>query len=423
MFLRKLRFLQQLERSQWLSLEALRALQLHHLKVMMRHAFETVPYYRALLKTTRVSPENIRSLSDLQRIPLTRKGDLQALSFADKGSSQYSEDKVLVFRSGGTEGQPSDVHCDVAFGDLRSAGTIRTLRANGCRMGDRIAVLGYRGVKNKFYHSLGLYRRFAVPIELGLCEQIDRLLKIRPKVLDGYPSRIQQIARAIKKRGAGPIRPRLIVTNSETLTDSARCYIRDVFGVDPTDVYESWEFGQIAWQCPKRNGLHVNADQLIVELIKDGRLAGPGELGELVVTGLRGRAAPLIRYATGDLAIAAERRCSCGRELPLLERIIGRINERLILSDNTEVMATTGLDVLLNETPGVKQFRAVQHVPGELEVWLIPDQGFGSAEERQLQERVCHHFRLDRVIIKRATYFEPTPAGKARLFVSTIPKE
>jgi phenylacetate-CoA ligase len=227
----------------------------------------------------------------------------------------------------------------------------------------------------------------------------------------------------MKENGVKRIRPRLIVTNSETLTDSARCDIREVFDVEPTDVYESWEFGQIAWQCPRREGLHINSDQLIVELIRDGRPAEVGEVGEVVVTGLYGRAAPLIRYATGDLAIATERSCLCGRELPLLERIIGRTNERLILSDNTEVMATTGLYDLLNQIPGVKQFRAVQHVPGELEIWVIPDQRFGRAEERWLQERACHDFRLDRVIIKRTAYLKQSPAGKARLFVSTIPSE
>jgi phenylacetate-CoA ligase len=111
-FLRKLRFLRQLETSQWLSLEALCALQLRELKVIIRHAFESVPYYRTLLETARVGPEDILSLSDLRRIPLTRKGDLQALPFAAKGSSRYSENEVLVFRSGGTEGMPSDVHCE-----------------------------------------------------------------------------------------------------------------------------------------------------------------------------------------------------------------------------------------------------------------------------------------------------------------------
>jgi phenylacetate-CoA ligase len=415
--LRQIKFLYQLERSQWLSSDELGVRQLRGLQTLIRHVWETVPYYRSRLADAGIAPGAIRGLDCLPRIPLTRKRDLQGLPFSKKGSSLYSEDRVVLLRSSGTMGEPSYVHCDHAFIDLRRASILRTLRANGYRLTDRIAVLASLEATPKLFHAMGLYRRVAIPFTLEIPEQLARLRTLRPEVIDGYPSRLQQIARAIIAEGRCDLRPRLVVANSETLTDSARRDIREAFGVDPVDVYESWEFGQIAWQCRQRQGMHVNADQLIVEILSEGRATEPGEAGEVVVTSWRNRAAPLIRYATGDIAVASPSRCTCGRGLPMIGRITGRLGERIVRSDGSHVMATTQFVAIMTFIPGVTRFRGVQRVKGELEVWVVATDDFDAARQQNLERSLQTQLGLDRVVVRRTNRIEPSPSGKARLLV------
>ena len=100
--------------------------------------------------------------------------------------------------------------------------------------------------------------------------------------------------------------------------------IERVFEASPVDLYGLTEIGYVAWQCELRDALHVNAAAFLVEVLRDKRPAAPGELGRVVVTDLRGRTVPLLRYDTGDLAVAAAGPCACGRSTQLLGRMEGR---------------------------------------------------------------------------------------------------
>jgi phenylacetate-CoA ligase len=148
--------------------------------------------------------------------------------------------------------------------------------------------------------------------------------------------------------------------------------------------YFAWgELGCIGWECTEHQGYHINSDVFVVEIQKDGRPANPGEEGEVVCTSLHSTAMPLIRYATGDLAVQAAEPCPCGCGLPLMGERRGRANTFIIKTDGTWVSPCLLVN-RLKVIPGIGQYKLLQLEKGKLDVRLMPAKGFGP----EIQEKV-----------------------------------
>jgi phenylacetate-CoA ligase len=271
---------------------------------------------------------------------------------------------------------------------------------------------------------LGLLRKYTVPFGISLEQQIRVIQSIKPTVLEGYASRLSEVARETIRKGIRDLRPKLVVSNSEQLNSDSRSKIRKAFGVEPVNVYDSWEFGIVAWECPKHEGLHVNEDLLKVEIVKDdGTPAGPGEEGELVITDLFNKAMPLIRYGTGDIAVRKETPCTCGRTFFLLNGISGRESERCIFSDGTYAMATTALNWIISHEPQcseIIEYQGVQNRKGELDLVLVTKEGFSKDNEKYLRNCILKSFPLKRVKVSYVNRIVRTSAGKFKPFVSNV---
>jgi phenylacetate-CoA ligase len=181
-------------------------------------------------------------------------------------------------------------------------------------------------------HGVGHWGDGTAPIE----QQLRWLTGLGAVYLNTRPSLARSLALALAQRPE--LKPTLkgIVTGGETVTEDMRHLCLKYLGHDPIDRYGLSETGPIALQCPVTNAYHIQSEVCVLEVINgDGRPAGPGEIGEVVVTPIYNFAMPLIRYATGDLAEmprgapGSDGRCVCGRGLPLISRVIGRRNSVL----------------------------------------------------------------------------------------------
>ncbi|MFC1876993.1 hypothetical protein ACFL2E_06960 [Thermodesulfobacteriota bacterium] len=140
------------------------------------------------------------------------------------------------------------------------------------------------------------------------------LQNLNPQVLEGYPSRLNLLTKVIMQDNIIGIKPKLIVTNSEKITPAIRANLRKAFGVEPVNVYDCWECGNIAWECDAHEGLHINADQVYLEVAKGDQVVVDGDPGEILITDLYNQTMPLIRYAIGDIGTKKKSICSCGRK-------------------------------------------------------------------------------------------------------------
>jgi len=157
----------------------------------------------------------------------------------------------------------------------------------------------------------------------------------------------------------------------EPIRQCDRELFRETLKVEPTDMYQVWEFGPIAAECPKHQGLHLNFDLVHIEILRDGRLVGAGEIGEAVITSLANFTMPLIRYRVGDVASWKNGPCACGWKGPVLEGVHGRIEQSILLPEGIYVTSRQLADCL-DQFTNVMAYRAIQTERRMVELLLVP---------------------------------------------------
>ena len=217
------------------------------------------------------------------------------------------------------------------------------------------------------------------------------------------------LATAIGNAAVRP--PRIVISDSETLTPSTRARIRDALGTDPVDVYGLEEVSNFAWECERREGMHVSADSHVVEVA-----APPGEVGPLTVTALGMWTMPFIRYETGDLAERAAHRCPCGRTLPLLAALHGRSVDSIELRGGRRLLWPF-FHVTLGSEPDVIQWQVVQETDTDLAVKVVLRDP-GGDRCAGIATRLARRLPADvRIRVDSVATIPPEANGKRRLVI------
>ena len=198
--------------------------------------------------------------------------------------------------------------------------------------------------------------------------------------LVGYASSLYLLATELERRGETDLGVRSILATGDALQPLYRAKIEKVFGAGVADYYGAGGEGiHVASQCEhqKREGglYHLHPENACLEILVGDRPAAPGELGEIVVTQLDNKAMPLIRYATADAAIAApETDCPCGREMPMIEGVVGRVSD-VVRAPDGSVLVVHFFTILFEHLRGIAQFQVVQRQPDRLLVRLVLGEG------------------------------------------------
>jgi phenylacetate-CoA ligase len=398
-------------RSARLSGDQLRGLQERRLRSLVRHAWSEVPFYRELWGRHGVSaPDDVRTVDDLARLPVVTKDELRAAGPAALARDVEPSSCVRMWTSG-TEGRPFTVPITPAEAQTRLLVEFRTLLAMGLRPRDRLVVVGPVTPRPPtLAERLGVFRTEVIPGNLALDELMRRLVAARPTVLWSYPGPLHAVMHEVGYHLGRLVQPRILITSGGAILPTiARC-IRDELACDLFNSYGCMEAGRIAAECPHHRGLHVQADQLILE-------AGEGHGNVLTV--LNQRTMPLIRYRLGDLCTLAEGPCPCGSAFPRIERIEGRADDMLLLPSGRLVSPWTPQSVLA-ERDGIRQFRFVQDSPDRLELILVVDHGWTAERQAQALQELRAALE-EQVEVEVAVVDEmPPDDGKFRSVVSRV---
>jgi phenylacetate-CoA ligase len=421
---RHLEYLRVLERTQFDPPEVVAARQLAALKVQLRHAYATVPYYRAAWRAAGVHPDDVRSPADLGAFPVLTKADIRRHD-RDLISSAYDPARLRLKRTSGSTGVPLDIRIDEPAVQWKTACTIRSDEWSGWRLGQRVAkVWG-----NPEYRQFGLKGRLrnllldrAVYLDtLDLTpERIAEFTKVsrrhRPGLVFGHAHSLYLLACSLKKAGVDDIRPNGIVSTAMILHDWQRAVIERVFGVPVTNRYGCEEVSLIACECEAHHGLHLNADSVYAEVPSDGKL---------LVTDLTNRAMPLIRYQVGDVVVpAGDRACRCGRGLPLIERVEGREADYVVTPSGRLISGISLTENFALLIPGTAQVQIVQETVHHLRIRMVADDGFGGAGRRRVAGLVRELFgpgvRFDLELVDA---IPQEPSGKYRFCISKVARD
>jgi phenylacetate-CoA ligase len=200
---------------------------------------------------------------------------------------------------------------------------------------------------------------------------LEALSRHQPDIVTTYPSVLRNMAALAETEGIVPFQPKVFLVSGEVLDGKTRELVARVFRGEVIDDYASTEGGIIALECPARSGLHVRCGDALLELLRDGEPAPAGVPGTVVVTHLRNRSTPIIRYAgLGDVAVLSEAPCPCGSRLPLLESIEGRLIDSVALPDGRLIHPFSLTQALL-PVPGLQQFQVLQETADRLRVLAV----------------------------------------------------
>jgi len=366
-----------LTRSQFARPERLREIQLDRLKKLVRHAHETVPFHRERFRRAGVRPEDIRSVADLERIPVTTKAELREADPESLLSSAFGPGQIVTERTSGSTGEPLRIHFDPGYVVERDALFLRGLVSAGYRPGSRVLLLTGTAPRRR---RRWLRWRYA---SITASAQSHRALfdEFRPHVLYGPRTPLRRLAELVAADGAGRGACSLVVTTAERLDGPTRALLSDVFRAPVRDFYGLTETGLLGWECAGCGIRHLSEDATIVEL-HHSRAAGASRVA--VVTPLGLRAMPVLRLRTEDLVVPARPgRCGCGRWLRGLRRVEGRLVDCVHLRDG-RVVSPYRLTRELERVVGIGRYQVIQRDHDDFLVRIEP----GPAPPGDLPERL-----------------------------------
>jgi phenylacetate-CoA ligase len=380
----------QLERSQYFAPTEIREGQQRQLSALAEHFVKHSPWFAARMAAARGSEGADR----LRRLPILSRRDVQS-NFAQQHVTALPEGygPASQVSTSGSTGEPVSLWRTQVNLLHWLAQTVRWHLWDEPDFSGRLAtirsLMPTSGVADSWGNPVALFADTGPLLRIDnwndIGKQIDALVEFEPTSLIVYPSNLDAILSEMDVRGYRLPSLKRVRTLGETLSDDLRKRTKRQLGVRVSDCYTSEEFGYIALQCPQSELYHVMAESLIVEVIDDaGRACTDGQIGRIVVTDLHNFATPMIRYETGDHAVAGPKSCTCGRGLPTLRKVLGRTRNIFTRLDGTRHWPMTGYKKYRDIAP-IMQYQLVQRAVDAIEMRLVTERPLSAEEEAALQ--------------------------------------
>ncbi len=425
-------YLAEFERTQHLSPEALADYQWAKLKKLLDHAYANCPYYGDSWQRAGVGPGDIRSMADFSRLPMLGKRDIQE-NLKGLTRQDVPQSELVRNMTGGSTGEPLVFYMDKERVKSRAASTIRHDRWAGKDVDTMFASVwghfrdtsmpdtAWQKWKNRWiYRCVTLDTSSIDEAKIRFFVEQARVLK--PEVYVAYANSIHYLAQYLKANGVDDFpRPRSIISTAEMLEDSRKTLVEEVFRCPVYNRYGCREASVIASECERRDGMHVNAEAILLEVVREGRPVEPGQTGEIVITDLLNYATPLIRYRIKDAGTLRTGRCACGRGLPRLDIVGGRVTDFLKTPEGKVVSGASLTIFLTAHAPGVRQMQLCQDRIEALQVRVVRGQGYGPESEDFIRMTAAKFVGSGVLLsFEYVDEIAPTASGKHRYCISSL---
>ncbi len=422
---------EELNRTQWLNEQEMRALQQRRLGALLAYACKHVPHYQRVCKVLGCQPEELaQDPSLLPQIPPVTKVDMR------EHPEEFTTTEVSRCRdlrqsaTSGSTGEPFVFWEDCRFQDYANANTMRHHTWCGWQSGQPRAYLWGTAFGTSLQQRLrdkgrNLAWHCYFVNAFNLCEETmghlaHVLRKRKPVLLHGYASALYHFARFVRQKGWGDVRVPAVYSSSDVLFPHQRTYIEETLGCRVFNRYATHEVGGIACECEQHTGMHVSTDTVYLEILdEDDQPVAAGQPGHVVVTSLVNYAFPFIRYRLEDVACLSPQHCPCGRAQPMLEKIEGRQNDMFRTQDGRMVL--WGIDRPLKTMEGVKKFQFIQKDFDHVVVQVVKVGAMSQAQrdnvERTLRIALGDDVKVD---FEFPEDIAPAPSGKYRYTICEL---
>jgi phenylacetate-CoA ligase len=362
--------------------EELRSLRDARLRGIVKYAAETVPYYRSLFQRERINPNEIKTVDDLNRLPLINKEVVCKDPNLFVSISRNGK-KSIPFITSGSTGMPLEVYHDqysllanIAFGEREREVVSTICRKN---FGYREVIIGYPG--NTGSKVLDFYRNMTfIPLRpkrlvLSVLEPVELIAEavnhFHPDVLISYGSYLEAFFKILHLRRIEMNPPSTVLYGGDAMTSEGRRFIEEKFGIPVLSSYSAVEIFKIGFFCEERRGFHIHEDLCQLKIVDpNGEKLKNDEKGEVVISNLVNMGSVFLNYRLGDFASISNKKCPCGRTLLLLKDLDGRVEDIIFLSSGEFVHPRAVWRVFKGRNE-ILQYQLIQHDRERFELKLV----------------------------------------------------
>ncbi len=422
-----LALLHQLEYTQWWPAERLLEMQLLQIQLLAGHVANNVPFYKERLQPIVGLPAGKLTIDTFRQLPVLTRSDAQ--QFGPQLITQNlprDHGRMIDVKTSGSSGQPLLAKATGVTGVFfRSLGLRFHFWHRRDFSGTNVAIRTSHGVPNGLrpgswadcYPSGPTYQ---FDLALPVSELFRQLMEVEPQYLQTHPSLLRFLVLESLEQGRQPEKLREVRTFGEVLEPEVRSLCHQHWGVPVANNYSCTEAGILGLQCPTSGDLHVQSESVMLEVVdSDNNPCLPGETGRVILTVLHNFAFPMIRYETGDLAEVGNP-CSCGRGLPVLKRIAGRVRHMIRLPNGEKVIPAYLTSSIVAVAP-IRQYQLTQKSLHQFEAKLVTVRELTTDEEAALSKvfdkSMGHSFNYDFVYVDR---IPPLANGKYELYRSNL---
>lgn len=433
--------LKELRRNEFLPAGDIKEIQNKKLQKLIKHSFETVPYYHKLFKSLGLTPADIRCREDLKLLPVLTKQMIRD-HYNEMFSTAIDPQRRRQESTGGSTGTPLRFWIDKREWSMQRASSFRAWQSYGLELGDRIFSIGGNSLTQK-KNSLSLksiYDRLIVrnykfsSADLSdACQQLhlESFKKIQPSALRGYGSSLVIFARYLKKVGYQPSCVKAVLTTGEVLMPNYRMELEQVFDAPVYDAYGAGDGGIVSHECTCHSGLHITEELCVIEITdKEGNILPDGETGYVTATDLENYVFPFIRYHVGDMSYLKTDDCPCGRHTRRFGEIMGRAG-KLLYNKQGVPISPTMLPMMLYpdldyhsienqiEYNKIDRFQIRQDKEGDIQILLKMKEGAGELKiTESILENYRRHFVGSNITLLIVDDIPTLPSGKEDYCIS-----
>lgn len=430
------KILEFLKKNEYNSLENNLSIQEEKLKEILLHAYNHVPYYHRLLGKTKVIAEGKVNLNNFNKIPILTKEiirkNFERLKSTDKN---YKKRVPYLNTTGGSTGEPvsfiQDNHSythGMAGAWLFQTFTKQSICVKKIMLwgSERDILEGSIGLKNRIKNWIfnkKILNTFKMS-ETDMKNYINKINSYKPILIEAYVQSVYELCKFIEKNNLKVYSPKGIITSAGTLYPEMKKTIEKVFKCKVFNRYGSREVGSIACSCKEDNGLHLNIFDHYVEILNNNlKPCSPGQLGKVYITTLNNYSMPLIRYENGDVAVPSKnQQCACGRGLPLIKSVRGRISSMIKTRKGT--FDGTALTTSFYFFDSIKKYQFVQKKIDQIEIKVIlNDKELWKDDEKKLKSKLKKILGEDvSITFNIVNKINPSKSGKYLYFINETKK-
>ncbi len=423
-----------LRKSQYWSEDRINEYQLKKLKKIINYAKHNVPYYENLFKKNKLDSSDIKSLDDIDKVPILTK-EIVRKENHNLVARNFNMKYVSIGKTGGTTGAPIFVYKDIQDRSFTWASYYRWVEWMGINYYDKFTTLWGSDVvlsdsllkrfKFQFVHYIQNDIYFnSFKLNQSLYPNIyKKIVKYNPYLLKGYVSALIDFAKFLEKNNLEGIRPKVISTTSESLDLNSRKYLKKIFKAPIYDQYGSGEISGISYECSQHNGTHINLEHVIIEILDNDNISILNKRGRIIGTNLDNYIMPFIRYEIGDLSSIDYTNCKCGVKQPRLVSIDGRLTDTIILKTGAKVHGIFFTKIMYEKNilaDQIQRTQVYQEIPGEIEFRIETNTKIDKEIHSRLYQSLILFFNKVKIIEKSKLSNEKN--GKFKFIINNINK-